>query len=238
MVSFNYRSSQPELMDKEDIAPQLLYKNLGELDVLNRYLHGHAVSLEGIKQLIVDKQKMYHIVDLGCGSGDVLKYIARWARHNAFQVQLTGVDKNADAIDYLQMNCSAYPEIKGVTSDYKDYLKSVPNVDIIHCALFCHHLNDEQLLELFTSVKSTASHGLVINDLQRNPVAYYCAWIMTRLLNGTTLSKHDGPVSVLRAFTRPELQKLLIEAGIRVFSIQTRWAFRYLVVAQTNDHGN
>lgn len=237
MVSFNSRSSQPELMDNEDIATGLLHKNLGELDLLNRYVRGHAVSLEGIKRLMVDKQRMYHIVDLGCGSGDVLNYIAKWARDNAYKVQLTGVDKNPDAIDYLRVNCSAYPEIKGVISDYKDYLKSAPGVDIIHCALFCHHLYDEQLLELFSSLKSTARHGFVINDLQRNPVAYYSAWIMTRLLNGTTLSKHDGPVSVLRAFTRGELQKLLVEAGIRVFSIQSRWAFRYLVVAKTNDHG-
>lgn len=238
MVSFNYRSSQPELMDNEDIAPGLLHKNLGELDFLNRYLRGHAVSLEGIKRLVVDKQKVYQIVDLGCGSGDVLKYIVRWARANAYRVQLTGVDKNPDAIDYLRINCSAYPEIKGVTSDYKDYLTSVPDVDIVHCALFCHHLDDKELLELFGYLKSTARHGFVINDLQRNPVAYYGAWIMTRLLNGTALSKHDGPVSVLRAFTRPELQKLLYEAGIRVFFIQARWAFRYLVVAKTTDHGN
>lgn len=238
MVSFNYRSSQPELMDNEDIAPGLLHKNLGELDVLNRYLRGHAVSLEGIKRLVVDKQKVYQIVDLGCGSGDVLKYIARWARAKAYRVQLTGVDKNPDAIDYLRINCSAYPEIKGMTSDYKDYLRTEPDIDIIHCALFCHHLTDEELLELFGHLKSTTRHGFVINDLQRHPGAYYVAWIMTRLLNGTALSKHDGPLSVLRAFTRAELQELLFEAGIRVFSIHTRWPFRYLIVAKTNDHGN
>jgi SAM-dependent methyltransferase len=56
--------------------------------------------LKGIKQLITDHTKIYHIVDLGCGSGDSLRAIADWARKNNFNVQLTGVDMNADVIEY------------------------------------------------------------------------------------------------------------------------------------------
>lgn len=226
------------MMDSEDIPSSLLHKNLRELDILNRHMGGHATSMQGIKQLIIDRQRIYHIADLGCGSGDVLKYIADWARLNSYNVQLTGVDKNPDAIDYLAHNCSAYPEIKGVVSDYKDFLKAAKDIDIVHCALFCHHLQRNELIELFSGLKQYTRLGFVINDLQRNPMAYYGVWVMTRLLNGSALSRHDGPLSVLRAFTRNELQELLQAAGIKKYLIRWRWAFRYLVVARTDDHGN
>ena len=238
MVSFKDRSAQSELMDAPDIPVKLLHKNLGELDILNRYLGGHSISIGGIKRLIVDHQKEYHIVDLGCGSGDVLKYIARWARSNQYLVKLTGVDKNSNAIQYLVNNCSEYPEINGVVSDYKDYLETDPRIDIVHCSLFCHHLNNQELSELFQYLKSYTHEGFVINDLQRSSIAYYSVWFLTRLLNGTVLSKHDGPISVLRAFNRDELYQLLHQAGLDEISIQWRWAFRYLVVVKTGpDYG-
>jgi SAM-dependent methyltransferase len=233
MVSFKNRSGQSEMMDAPDIPVKLLHKNLGELDILNRYLGGHSISIEGIKRLMKDRQKVYHIVDLGCGSGDVLKYIALWARSNQYQVKLTGVDKNPDAIQYLNKNCSEYPEINGVVSDYRDFLKTDPKIDIVHCSLFCHHLNNQELLELFRYLKTFTAEGFVVNDLQRSSIAYYSVWFLTRLLNGSALSKHDGPISVLRAFTRNELEKLLQSAGLNEFTIRWRWAFRYLVVAKT-----
>jgi SAM-dependent methyltransferase len=233
MVSFKNRSGQPEMMDDPDIPIKLLHKNLGELDILNRYLGGHSISISGIKQLLTDQQKVYHIVDLGCGSGDVLKYIARWARSNKFQVKFTGIDRNPDAIKYLGKNCSDYPEISGITSDYKDFLETNPTIDIVHCSLFCHHLNDSELIELFRYLKIYARDGFVINDLQRSSIAYYSVWFLTRLLHGSALSQHDGPVSVLRAFTRIELDELFQSADIKEISIQWRWAFRYLIVAKT-----
>ena len=233
MASFKHRSEQSELMDVPDIPALLLHKNLGELDTMNRNTGGHAISMEGIKRLMTDRQKVYHIVDLGCGSGDVLRYIARWARKYQFKVRLTGVDINPDAIKYLEDHSSGYPEITGIAGDYKNYLQTCSDVDVVHCSLFCHHLNDNELHDLFMSLKINASEGFVINDLHRNPVAYYGVWLITRMLNGSDLAKHDGPVSVIRAFKRRELEKLLHHAGLKEFSIYWKWAFRYLVVVKT-----
>ena len=234
MVSFKKRSSQHELMDEPGVPSWLLHKNLRELDIFNRFTSSYSISIKGIERLMTDKQKEYHIVDLGCGSGDVMKYIANWARSNSYKVKLTGVDINPDAIDYLKINCKDFPEINGVVSHYKDYLALPHQIDIVHSSLFCHHLSDTSLIELFRYLKSYTS-GFVINDLQRSPIAYYGAWLITHILNGSILSKHDGPVSVLRAFKRSELLKLLEEAGIENITMQWQWAFRYLVIGKTGN---
>ena len=233
---FTYRSDQKELLDELNIPQGLLHKNLRELDILNRTTGGHSISLKGIKQLITDREKCYHIVDLGCGSGDSLRVIADWARKHQFNVSLTGVDMNSDAIDYLNIHCAGYPEISGFAGDYLDYLDDNKTVDILLCSLFCHHLNDNELLSLFNRFSVEVGVGFVINDLKRNWLAYYSAWIFTRLFNGTKLARNDGPISVLRGFKFEELENMLIQSSIPNYSIKEQWIFRFLIVGKTKNH--
>ena len=119
-------------------------------------------------------------------------------------------------------------------SEFSEFIKTETDIDIIHCSLFCHHLNDDELFELFSYISSSVRTGLVLNDLQRSRIAYYGVYAITHLLNGSSLSKNDGPISVLRAFKKKELQVLLEKAGILNYSISWKWAFRYLVTAHSN----
>jgi len=229
---FEHRSFESEMLDEPDIPEEILIQNLQELDFINHILGGHTISLKGIKKLVTDKNKQYHLVDLGCGSGDVLKHTARWARARGYKIKLTGVDKNPDAIRFLKEHCKDYPEIGGVVSDYRDFLKADSNIDIVHSSLFCHHLNDKELAEMLSYLKKYTRTGFVINDLHRHWLSYYGVYLITHLLNGSKLSKNDGPISVLRAFKAKELRSLLQMAGIENYSINWKWAFRYLVVGK------
>ena len=234
---FTYRSDEKELLDEFNSSTELLYQNLKELDILNRRTGGHVLSLKGIKQLITDHHKTYHVVDLGCGSGDSLKAIAVWARRNNYKLRLMGVDINPKVIDYLKIHCSDYPEIRGVVSGYREYLRETDSIDIVHCSLFCHHLSDDELIELFIHFRQFVSTGFIINDLQRQWLAYYSAWFFTRLFNGTSLSKNDGPVSVLRGFKYEELVSLLKKADIRDYSLHKEWLFRFLIIGKIEKNG-
>ena len=227
---FTHRSYEAELLDASDIPKELLFQNLRELDLINRTLGGHAITLAGIKKLVIDKNKTYHIVDIGCGGGDAMKSISDWAKNNNYKVKLTGVDMNADAIDHMKNYCKGYSEINGVVSDYRDFLKGNSEIDIVHCSLFCHHLKDDELIELFGYLKQYAKTGFVINDLQRHWFAYYSIKFLSRLLNGSALVKNDAPLSVLRGFKKEELADLLEKAGIKDVNVKWKWAFRYLIV--------
>lgn len=228
-TKFSQRSYEKELLDAPYIQKELLIRNLKELELVNTTLGGHAITITGIKQLIVDRKKTYVLADIGCGGGDALIRIAKWARKNKFNVKLIGVDINADVIEYMNQKCKAYPEITGVVSSYKTYLGENPSVDIVHCSLFCHHLTNEELLGLFISIQQQVKGAFLMNDLHRHWFAYYSIKFLTRLLNGSVLVKNDAPLSVLRGFKRSELKKLLHQAQLDA-EIKWRWAFRYLVV--------
>jgi 2-polyprenyl-3-methyl-5-hydroxy-6-metoxy-1,4-benzoquinol methylase len=229
---FKSRSFQSELLDAPGIPKELLFQNLKELNFINRLLGGHNVTIAGIKKLLLDKNKTYHIVDIGCGGGDAMKCIADWAKKNSYKVKLTGVDFNSDAIDYVKNSCKDYPEIGGINKDYKEFLKTDKTIDIIHCSLFCHHLNDDELFELFCCIKQYAKTGFVINDLHRQWFAYYSIKFLTRLLNGSSLVINDAPLSVLRGFKHVELKKTVAKAEVKNVEIKWMWAFRYLIVWQ------
>lgn len=230
MSKFSHRSYELELLDAPNIPKELLFKNLRELDVVNRLLGGHTITLSGIKTLVVDKTKTYRIVDIGCGGGDAMKQIANWAKTNNFKVELIGVDMNADAIQFMKDECKEFSNITGLVSDYRDYLKSNTDVDIVHCSLFCHHLKDDELIELFQFLNQFAKVGFIINDLQRHWFAYFSIKFLTRLMNGSELVKNDAPLSVLRGFRKGELNDLLQKALVKEFSIKWKWAFRYLAL--------
>lgn len=214
----------------DDIVPKdLLFRNLHELEFLNRNFGGHSASLSGLKKLISGPDRVYHIIDLGCGGGDTMIHIAEWARRLKINVKLTGIDKNPDIIDYLRHRCARYPEISAIATDYRRFMRYGPTSDIIHCSLFCHHLADDELEELLVYFRKSARVGFVINDLVRSRLVYYSVKLFTMLANGSAISRYDGPISVLRGFNINELHMFMKKASINNYQITFKWAFRVLI---------
>ena len=232
---FTYRSNQPELMDDPHVPKNLLYKNLRELDFLNRYTLGHQLSIKAMEKLLNGRNGTVHVVDLGCGSGETLKQMARWARKRQINAKFTGIDSNPDIIAYLKEHCKDYPEIEGIETTYQAYISAKEEVDVYHCSLFAHHLENHELLDLFKYFKKYSRLGFVISDIIRSPFSYYGSIILTQLGNGTTLARHDGPISVLRGFRVTEIRDLLAEAEVSDYDLKTAMGFRFVLSGRSNN---
>src|SRR5579872_545985 len=169
---FKQRSYQKELLDGIDIPKELLYQNLRELGIVNKYLGGHTVTINGLKEAITDRSKYYHIVDIGCGGGDSLKAIEAWSTSEGYRILLTGLDIKQDCIDYALNNCETRKNIGFRCDDFRNTFGGESKVDIVHAALFCHHFAEDELVDF---IKSCNDNGaiFVANDLDRNPIAYY-----------------------------------------------------------------
>lgn len=224
---FSQRSNQQELLDADTIPQRALFRNLYELERINTLLGGHAVTIKGLKELRLEKDRMYSILDIGSGGGDTLKHIAKWARSNRYQFELTGVDLKADCIQYARKYCRKFREITFVQDDYRNIASMDQEYDIIITSLFCHHLNDEELAALFAWGTTHAKVGFIMNDLHRNPFAYYGITLLTKLFSKSYLVKNDAKLSVLRGFSKRELLNLLQPFR---FQLKWKWAFRWLVV--------
>jgi hypothetical protein len=71
---------------------------------------------------------------------------------------------------------------------------------------------------------------LIINDLERNALAYYLIKLLTRLFSKSYLVKNDAPLSVSRGFRKNEWLELIRRAGAVKYSVKNKWAFRHEVV--------
>src|SRR6185369_8580685 len=95
-VSFSQRSKDVEIMDDLAFHDEVVFQTLRELDFINQWLGGNAVTLNAIEKVWkeIPKEQFISIADLGCGSGEMLRLIARKADHQNRNVQLTGIDAN------------------------------------------------------------------------------------------------------------------------------------------------
>jgi len=230
MPSFNQRSSQKELLDREDIPFEDIKRNLQELDYINRKSGGHDITLDGIVALIkhrINFNSRLTIVEIGCGGGDNLRAIRNWAEKTRLPVELKGIDINPDCIEYAKQ-LKRNRGIELILSDYKKVdFKQKP--DIIFSSLFCHHFTNAELVFMLKWMKENSSIGFFINDLHRHALAYYSIKILTKTFSKSYLVKNDAPVSVQRGFKRKDWEVLFGKAGISNFHCKWRWAFRWLV---------
>lgn len=225
------RSHKKELLDGDSIPEKDLFQNLKELDTINTLLGGYNISLSAIQKIIPGSTPC-KFVDIGCGGGDTLKHIYFWAKKKNKNISLIGVDIKPVCIDYAKTNTAGLP-IQYICDDYRHIYKHVEKIDMIHACLFCHHLSEEQLIELIQfSVKNKTI--LLINDLERNPIAYYSIKWLTAIFSNSYLVKNDAPLSVARGFKKKEWKEILIKAGAKDFSIKNKWAFRHEVIVYGN----
>jgi hypothetical protein len=74
--------------------------------------------------------------------------------------------------------------------------------------------------------------GVVVNDLERSRIGWVGAWLIGHLLTGNRYTRHDAPLSVLRAYRAKEMSLMLRAAGLTPVRI-VRGAFgqRYAIAA-------
>lgn len=232
---FPKRSEQLELMDDLCLGTAELRKNLDELVMLNRLVGSKTVLLSALNKVYKRHRHYFHankivIADLGCGGGDLLRAINDWAATKKIDVELVGIDANPFMINYATEKSNCYPNISFKSLDIwsSDFLKL--KVDIVCINSFCHHLSNEELIKLWQQLTKQASMAIIINDLQRHWLSYFTVKWFAKLFRFSSLAQHDGPLSVLRAFRKQELIKLLQLANIHAYQIRWAWAFRWEII--------
>jgi len=234
MINFSKRSVQKELLDRDDIPFADIRQNMKELNTINTLLGGHSITIQGIDK-IYKKQisEQISICEIGCGGGDNLSAIAHWSNRKHIQPKYIGIDIKKECIEYAKEQ-NPDLDVTWITNNYIDVeLKDQP--DIIFSSLFCHHFTNNELIKMLQWMNQKCSMGFFINDLQRHPMAFYLIKLLTRLFSRSYLVRNDAPISVTRGFKRKDWVELFEKAGISHYSIEWKWAFRYLVICKKHE---
>jgi 2-polyprenyl-3-methyl-5-hydroxy-6-metoxy-1,4-benzoquinol methylase len=230
-VDFTSRSSAIEIMDDLDCKGEVVDQTLRELDFINHWLGGNAVTINAVKTVwkSIPKDQTITIADLGCGSGEMLRILARLAKKENRKVELKGFDANSNitnfATDHSKDFDISYHAVNVFSPEFQQQ-----KFDIILATLFMHHFTEIELVSLFASLKNQTATSIIINDIHRHPLAYHSIKLLTKVFSRSAMVKFDAPLSVLRAFTKAELQTILRKAGITNYALTWKWAFRWQLI--------
>ncbi|MFT3946507.1 MAG: methyltransferase domain-containing protein [Agriterribacter sp.] len=233
-MQFSCRSYQKELLDDDHIPFEDIKQNMKELNFINTWLGGHGITITGLKKIlsaVENKNKVYNICEIGCGGGDNLIAIDKWAKNNGFTITLTGIDKKNACIDFAKEKISDQ-KYQWICSSYETADFGANKPDIIFSSLFCHHFTDEELVYMMQWMHNNSTMGFFINDLHRHFLAFFSIKGLTKLFSKSYLVRHDAPLSVARGFTKKDWQRIMQQSGIEQYSIEWKWAFRWLITAK------
>lgn len=223
------RSNQPELMDDQELQERELAHILRDLHKVNSLLGGYKITWEGIQKIFGSGcfAQPVAIVDVGCGDGNMLKYIARMGRSSGIKMKLKGIDINEKSLRIAQKNTEDYPEISYEKLDISTDFEKLDKTDIIVCTLTLHHFTDLDIQSLLRKFSEVSTMGVVINDLHRSKWAYFLFSIFSAFFLKNSIAKKDGQTSILRAFKRKDLERYGQGLSVRKQILSWKWAFRY-----------
>ena len=217
----------PELMD-EPCAYEAFRDTVRDLARLNRLLLAYGPTLRFLNTALSTTSAAkppatpVHILDVGFGGGDTLRRIARWARRHNKAVQLTGIDLNPHATRAATELCAGSPlfaQIQLLTGDVFTH-PATQSPDLVLSSLVTHHMEDSEITHFLRWMETHAVRGWFISDLIRSPRAYRLFRPFASILRMHPFVRHDGLVSIRRAFREPDWQRLLGAAGIPANEVQ------------------
>ncbi len=169
------------------------------------------------------------VVDIGCGSGDGLRALARWGKASGVALELIGLDANPAVINVARDASQSEPQITYLVEDaFGPGLRTL-HADIIVANQFLHHFTTEELHGRLPALIHSAQ-VLAISDLHRHAFAHAGFNLLARLLRAGPVALHDGKVSIRRGFTRRELEELTHPLATSHKSIDWRVPFRFEMV--------
>jgi SAM-dependent methyltransferase len=199
------------------LPPAAHRATLDDLDRLNAWFGGYALTLRRVRRLLarLARGRRVRIVDVGGGRGDLAVNIVRWARRRGRAVRVIVIDSDAATLALARRRTAAYPEIALLRADATALPLREHATDVAIIALTLHHLDRPAAAACLAGMTRTAPVA-VVNDLLRSRLTLALVWLTTRLLALHPVSRHDGPLSVRRAYSAGELRALAAAVGRRV----------------------
>jgi SAM-dependent methyltransferase len=226
------RRETAELLDAPRIQASALAGNLDDLRRANRWLGGLAIVRWLLWPAIASRPaaEPVRVLDVGTGGADVPLALVAWARRERRRLTVVGLDRSAPVLAYARARVrdeSAVRLVRGAG----DALPFRPrSFDYVLCCLTLHHLAPAEAVAALAAWAGVAHRGVLVADLERSWPGYVGTWLWSRLLTRNALSRHDGPLSVLRAYTAVELRALAAAAGLTGAKVYRLPLFRLALV--------
>ncbi len=202
-----------ELLDGPLDDPATLTANLRDLARINRLTGGTRLSERAIAALGGSAT----LLDVGTGGADIPMTLLARARAAGRPLTVTATDSRDEVLAAARRARPAIERTSGLELAIADG-RGLPYpdaaFDVAHASLVLHHLEPDEAVAFLRELRRVARRGIVVNDLVRGRIFWLGGWLLVHAIARSRYTRHDGPLSVRRAYSRTELRALLAVAGL------------------------
>ena len=226
------RSLEREYMDDHTPPQEVLDEVYRFLGGISRWLGGTRATLRRFEEFSRGwtAGERITVLDVASGGGDLARALIGWGRARGFDVRVTALDISLHALECARRRGVAEGHPHYVCADVHCAPCRDGAFDYVTCALFFHHLTDDEVVRTLRSFDRLATRGVVVNDLVRRWRHHVWSWLLTRPFNAVL--RHDGPLSVRRAFRAEELGALARKSGMAWLSLRTHFGHRMTLAGE------
>jgi 2-polyprenyl-3-methyl-5-hydroxy-6-metoxy-1,4-benzoquinol methylase len=223
-LDFSARADVPEIMDDDGLDAATYAAVVADLARVNTLTLARRPTLAWLKRQAPSRVG-FTLLDVGFGHGDMLRAIAAWTRGKGLRAELIGIDLNPRSAPVAAAASAREPGISFRTGRAEAVAEQP---DFIISSLVAHHMSDAELVAFIQWMQATARVGWLINDLRRHWLAWAGFRLLALLFRWHPIVAHDGALSVRRAFTRTDWERLLSQAGVQA-ELRQHFPFRWTV---------
>jgi 2-polyprenyl-3-methyl-5-hydroxy-6-metoxy-1,4-benzoquinol methylase len=197
-----------ESMTDPSCSREKLFRTYREFALTNRFLAGWRRCYVSLIRPHLRAGEEFTLLDIGFGGGDIPRALAAWARHDGFQLEITGIEQDARALEYV----STLPKCDGVTfreASLDDLLREKRMFDFVTSNHVLHELTNREVDVFRDQVEALTRRCSIMNDVARSSPGYLLFASTVPLFMRHSFTVPDGLISIQRSFTRGELQSAL-----------------------------
>ena len=173
-IMFKNRSYELEIIDTGEYTPEEYEGCLSELRNINRFLGDtRALKKSLLREIESENIKDFSVLDVGAGSGELLRVIADFARERNAKTKLFGLELNTRSAEATLEESKDYPNIFSIRGDALKLPFADQTFDYAICSLFTHHFVDADVVKILSEMRRVSKRKIYAIDLHRHPVAYY-----------------------------------------------------------------
>ena len=227
---FETRSLKLERIDTGDYTPQEYERFLREIRFINRVLgDSRALQKTLLRDIELENLGQFSVLDVGAGSGEILRTIGKFARSRNRKADLYGLELNKRSADAILEESKNFTEIKSVQANALNLPFGDKTFDYVVSSLFTHHLSDKNIVRTLTEMKRVTRRKIFVIDLHRHKTAYALYKIFCVAFGISQLVREDGSLSILRSFKPDELKNLAEQANLKNISVERYFPFRLVL---------
>jgi len=217
------RSTARELMDDPAVDAGELAENFADIERANAWFGGsRAVVRE------VFARDARRVLDVGCGSADIPRALLAEGRRRGRGLEVVALDRSAAVLQIARERSHGESGLQFVQAEGEALPFGDGEFDVAICNLALHHFDPPAAVRLLAELRRVAVAPLVC-DLRRSRFAYLATRGFATFLARNRLTKHDAPLSVLRAYSPAEALQLARRAGWQAPRVRRDALFRMVL---------